>query len=63
MHPHAASTLYVRASHEKVHRDEATIRAMRAILIRHLAEQATVEQVAVEHVLETVERQPAARPK
>jgi hypothetical protein len=39
VHPNATSTLYVRASHEKVHREEATIREVRAILNRHLAEQ------------------------
>jgi pimeloyl-ACP methyl ester carboxylesterase len=68
VHPNATSTLYVRASHEKVHREEATIREVRTILNRHLAEQATVEQATVEqatveHVLETVERQPAAQPR
>jgi pimeloyl-ACP methyl ester carboxylesterase len=44
VHPNAASTLYVRASHEKVHREEATIRKVLAILNRHLAEQAATEQ-------------------
>jgi pimeloyl-ACP methyl ester carboxylesterase len=38
-HRNAASTMYVRANHEHVHRDEASVRELQAILALHLEQQ------------------------